>query len=75
MLKDEYEEKGGKRMAALLRSILKSRVRCENARSERRDFDDMLASWDKDSTQHRIVADADLQHAVQAAYVMEHAQY
>ena len=73
VLKDEYEEKGGNPMAALLRSILHPRARWKKVYSEGRDLGDMPASWEKDVAQCRIVASADLQQAIQVATVMEHA--
>ena len=50
MLKDEDEEKGGNRLAALLRGILNPRARWEKMYSEGRDLGDMLASWEKNLT-------------------------
>ena len=71
VLKDEYQEKGGNRMAARVRGILNPLFRWEKTYSEGRDLGDMHASWGKDVAQHRIAAGADLQQAVQVATAME----
>ena len=73
VLKEEYEGKGENRIAALLRGILNPRARREKMYREGRDFGDMLAHCEKDVAQYRVAAGADLQQAVHAATVMEHA--
>ena len=73
VLKDEYEGKGGNRMAALLRGILNPRARWENMHSEGRDLGEILASCEKDVTQYRVAAGTALDQAVQVSTVMEHA--
>ena len=73
VLKEEYEGKGGNRIAPFLRGILNPRARRENMNSEGRDFGDMRASREKDVAQYSVAAGADLKQAVYAATVMEHA--
>ena len=56
VLKEEYEDKGGNRTAALLRVILNPRVRWEKMHREGRDVGDMLDSLKKDFAQYRVAA-------------------
>ena len=74
MLKDEYEVKGGVKMAASFgRDILNPHARWEKMHSGCCDFGNVLAPWEKDVVQYRIAVRADLEQAVKVATVMEHA--